>query len=140
MSNSRPLPSSFDGDEDFYSENRFTKLRRRLFEEPLIPLGIAITCLALYRASKSLKLGDKAATNKYFRWRIYGQAFTIVAMVGGSYYYQSDREKRKKMDEGEKMRLAEEKRRNWIRELEVRDQEDKEFRERARELCNVMYM
>ncbi|RPB21599.1 hypothetical protein L211DRAFT_840508 [Terfezia boudieri ATCC MYA-4762] len=131
---SRPLPSSFDGDEEFYEENRWHKLKRRLFEEPLIPLGCLLTTLALWRASRAIKSGNKADTNKYFRARVYAQGFTIAAMVAGSYYWQSDREKRKHLSEEAKAKRAEEKRNAWIRELERRDEEDKALAERARML------
>ena len=45
-----PPPSSFDNDADFYEESRWQKLRRKIVEEPLIPLGCALTCWALYEA------------------------------------------------------------------------------------------
>lgn len=46
-------------------------------------------------------------------------------MVGGSYYWQSDREKRKNVTEEVKKKRAEEKKDRWIKELERRDEEDK---------------
>lgn len=48
--NTAPPPSSFDNDVDFYEESRWQKLRRKIVEEPLIPLGCALTCWALYEA------------------------------------------------------------------------------------------
>jgi hypothetical protein len=48
--NTAPPPSSFDDDVEFYQESRWGKLKRRLKEEPLIPLGCALTCWALYEA------------------------------------------------------------------------------------------
>lgn len=48
--NTAPPPSSFDGNSEFYEESRWAKLKRKLFEEPLIPLGCALTCWALYEA------------------------------------------------------------------------------------------
>ena len=55
-------------------------------------------------------------------------------MVAGSYYWQSDREKRKHLSEEARVKRAEEKRNAWIRELERRDEEDKAVAERARVL------
>ena len=49
-------------------------------------------------------------------------------MLGGSYYYNADRLKRKEFTDLVKQRKAQEKRDAWIRELEARDQEDKEWR------------
>jgi len=64
-----------------------------------------------------------------FRARIYAQAFTLVAMVGGSYYYREQREKEKSRDVKIAEMKAREKQQAWIRELEVRDKEDKEVSE-----------
>merc|ERR1712093_284706 len=94
-----PLPSSFDGNADFYEENRWQKFSRRLKEEPLIPLGCALTCWALYNASRSIRAGDSNRTNRMFRARIYAQGFTLLA------------EKK-----------AKEKNEAWIKELEARDE------------------
>ncbi|KFX96863.1 hypothetical protein V490_03094 [Pseudogymnoascus sp. VKM F-3557] len=121
------LPSSFDGDTEFYEENRWQKLTRRLKEEPLVPLGCALTCWALYHASKSIRSGDQQRTNRMFRARIYAQGFTIVAMVAGSMYWKSDRQKRKEFDEVVAERKAKEKHDLWIKELEARDEEEKEI-------------
>lgn len=63
-----------------------------------------------------------------FRARIYAQGFTIVAMVAGSMYWKSDRQKRKEFDEVVAERKAKEKNDLWIKELEARDEEEKEIR------------
>ncbi|KAF2140893.1 uncharacterized protein K452DRAFT_251677 [Aplosporella prunicola CBS 121167] len=129
-----PLPSSFDGNEDFYSENRWQKLTRRLKEEPLIPLGCFLTCWALFGATRSMRTGDSQKTNRMFRRRIYAQGFTIISMYVGSMYWKEDREKRKEYENlsEEKKRL--EKRDAWIRELEARDEEDKAMRAKMEKL------
>jgi hypothetical protein len=63
-----------------------------------------------------------------FRRRIYAQGFTIFAMLFGSVYWESDRQKRKEftglLDEKKKK----EKHEAWIRELEVREEEEQELR------------
>merc|ERR1712093_605183 len=121
-----PLPSSFDGNADFYEENRWQKFSRRLKEEPLIPLGCALTCWALYNASRSIRAGDSNRTNRMFRARIYAQGFTLLAMIGGSMYWQTDRQKRKEYDVVIAEKKAKEKNEAWIKELEARDEEEKE--------------
>lgn len=63
-----------------------------------------------------------------FRKRLYAQAFTIIAMVGGSYYYKADRVRRKEFDNLVAERKAKEKNEKWIQELEARDLEEKEWR------------
>ncbi|KAK8165158.1 altered inheritance of mitochondria protein 31, mitochondrial [Phyllosticta citrichinensis] len=125
MSSGAPLPSSFDGNEDFFSESRWQKLSRRLKEDPLIPLGMALTTWALISATRSMRAGDHARTNIMFRRRIYAQGFTIAAMAVGGLYWKEDRDKRKEFDklQTEKQRTA--KRDAWLRELEARDEEEK---------------
>ncbi|KAH6672493.1 altered inheritance of mitochondria protein 31, mitochondrial [Halenospora varia] len=127
MSNS-PLPSSFDGNSEFYEENRWQKLSRRLKEEPLIPLGCLLTCAALLGASRSIRAGDHNRTNRMFRARIIAQGFTLVAMVAGSMYWDADRKKRKEFEGVVSERKAKEKQEAWIKELEARDREEKEMK------------
>ncbi|GAB7353685.1 hypothetical protein MBLNU459_g4091t1 [Dothideomycetes sp. NU459] len=127
--NSAPPPSSFDQDLNFYEESRWQKLRRRLVEEPLIPLGCALTCWALYEATKSMKTGDHHRTNRMFRRRIYAQGFTLLAMVAGSAYWKKDRAVRNEYNELVEEKQKREKHEAWIKELEIRDQEDEELRQ-----------
>jgi hypothetical protein len=112
---------------DFYEENRWQKLRRRIVEEPLIPLGCGLTVWALYEATKSMKSGDHAKTNRMFRRRIYAQGFTLLAMVAGSAYWEKDRKKRTQYNDLVDEKKKKEKRDAWIKELEARDDEDKEI-------------
>lgn len=79
-----------------------------------------------------MRRGDKEATNRYFRARLYAQGFTIVCVCAGALYWQEDRAKRKHYQGllGEKK--ATEKRDAWIRELEARDREE-EVERRKRE-------
>ncbi|KAF2088982.1 hypothetical protein K490DRAFT_6905, partial [Saccharata proteae CBS 121410] len=128
MSSDAPLPSSFDGNEDFYNEKKWQKLKRRLVEEPLIPFGCMLTVMALVGATRSMRAGDHQKTNIMFRRRIYAQGFTLVAMAAGSMYWSSDREKRKEYNVLLEQKKQQEKRDAWIRELEARDEEDKAFK------------
>ena len=63
-----------------------------------------------------------------FRARVAAQGFTVIAMVAGSMYYSQDRQKTKELRKLKDERDAEEKRQKWIRELEVRDEEEKSMR------------
>ena len=84
--------------------------------------------MALLGATRSIRAGDHNRTNRMFRARIYAQGFTLVAMVAGSMYWQTDRQKRKEFEGVVAERKAKERNEAWIRELEVRDQEDRDFR------------
>lgn len=75
-----------------------------------------------------MRSGDKARTNRMFRRRIYAQGFTILAMLGGSVYWESDRAKRGQFDELSEEKRRKEKKDAWIRELEVREAEEEELR------------
>ncbi|KAI8950626.1 mitochondrial hypoxia responsive domain-containing protein [Xylaria longipes] len=122
----RPLPSSFDENAE-YQETGFQKVSRKLREEPLVPLGTALTCLALYNAFRAMRRGDHAGVQRMFRARIGAQAFTVLAMVAGGAYYGADREKRKELIKLEAQKRAEERNEKWLHELEVRDDEDKKL-------------
>lgn len=77
-----------------------------------------------------MRKGDHKATNLYFRRRLYAQAFTIAVLVAGNMYWQKDRLKRKDYEKqkAEKERL--DKRDRWLRELEMRDEEDRAWKDR----------
>lgn len=128
--NSAPLPSSFDENADFYNENIPEKIWRRFREEPLIPLGCGLTVWAIVGATRSMRKGDHKMTNLYFRRRLYAQAFTIAVLVAGNMYWQKDRSKRKEYNKMVAEKEALEKRDRWLRELEMRDEEDKAWKER----------
>ena len=51
-------------------------------------------------------------------------------MVGGSFYYNADRLKRKEYVDLMEKRKAQDKKDKWLRELEARDQEDKDWRDK----------
>lgn len=130
----------------FYNEGIVRKITRRLREEPLVPIGSGFlfksilvvsnvivytgfiaTCAAFYYASASVRAGDRHRTNRMFRYRIYGQAFTLAAVVGGAYYYNADRLLQKELEAVKAQKKAKEKDEAWIKELEFRDQEEKEY-------------
>ncbi|KAB8217440.1 Respiratory supercomplex factor 1, mitochondrial [Aspergillus novoparasiticus] len=127
---SDPVPSSFEGNPQFEEETSLQKFRRRLKEEPLIPLGCAATSYALYRAYRSMKAGDSVEMNRMFRARIYAQFFTLIAVVVGGMYFKTERQQRKEFEQMVEERKSQEKRDAWLRELEIRDKEDKDWRQR----------
>lgn len=128
---SEAVPSSFDDNPEFFEEARAQKLWRKLKQEPLIPLGCVATCYALYQATKSIRHGDHHQTNKMFRARIYAQGFTLIALVAGSIFYKDERLRRKSFEGAIEEKKAAEKREKWLRELEVRDDEERAWRQRV---------
>lgn len=71
-----------------------------------------------------------------FRARIYAQGFTIAAMIAGSMYWETDRQKQKELNKIIEERKAQDKRARWLEELEYRDREAKE--EQARREAVMM--
>ncbi|KAF2818724.1 altered inheritance of mitochondria protein 31, mitochondrial [Ophiobolus disseminans] len=128
--NSSPLPSSFDENADFYNENTLDKIWRRFREEPLIPFGCGLTVWAIVGASRSMRKGDHKMTNLYFRRRLYAQSFTIAVLVVGNLYWQKDRVKRKDYEKMKAETDRMDKRERWLKELEMRDEEDRAWKER----------
>ena len=139
------MPSSFDDDvyvpellnwvdraniifSDFRQDNRMAKLKRLIMQDPLVPLGCALTVAALLGATRAMKRNDHHTANKMFRRRIYAQGFTILAIVVGSSYFNKDKEARKKDIENEKERTRREKREKWLAELDFRDAEEREMK------------
>ncbi|KAH8881662.1 hypothetical protein GQ53DRAFT_832164 [Thozetella sp. PMI_491] len=126
----RPLPSSFDGNEDFYNENAFQKITRRIKEEPLVPIGCILTVAAFTNAWRASRRGDHAQVQRMFRARVAAQGFTVVAICVGGMYFAEDRKKQKELRKLKEAQEAEEKRLRWIKELETRDEEDRVVRDR----------
>ncbi|KAK7999345.1 hypothetical protein PG990_011945 [Apiospora arundinis] len=124
----KPMPSSFDDDRE-YQETGSQKVWRKLKEEPLVPLGTLLTCAALYNAWRGMRRGDHAQVQRMFRARIGAQAFTVCAIVAGGAYYGKDREKRQELIKLEAQQRAEERNAKWLRELEVRDQEEQQLQD-----------
>jgi len=77
-----------------------------------------------------MRKGDHKATNMYFRRRLYAQAFTIAVLVAGNMYWQKDRVKRKEYEKQVAQKERMDKRDRWLRELEMRDEEDKAWKDR----------
>lgn len=69
-------------------------------------------------------------TNLYFRRRLYAQSFTIAVLVMGNMYWQKDRVKRKDYEKMKAEKDRMDKRERWLRELEMRDEEDKAWKDR----------
>lgn len=75
-----------------------------------------------------MRTGDKYKTNRMFRRRIYAQGFTVLAMLAGSIYWESDRSKRKQYNGLVKEKEQKEKHEAWLRELEARAEEEEELK------------
>lgn len=79
-----------------------------------------------------MRRGDHNQVQRMFRARIGAQAFTVCAIVAGGAYYGKDREKRQELIKLEAQQRAEERHNKWLRELEVRDEEEKQLQDHLR--------
>lgn len=77
-----------------------------------------------------MKAGDSVQLNRMFRARIYAQAFTLLAVGFGGIYFQAERKAEREVERALDEKKSQEKRDAWLRELEIRDREDKDWRER----------
>uniref|UniRef100_A0A0K0FFB0 HIG1 domain-containing protein n=1 Tax=Strongyloides venezuelensis TaxID=75913 RepID=A0A0K0FFB0_STRVS len=70
-----------------------------LLSNPLVPIGMGLTCVALLGMFKNSITGNKMGTQKYMRYRIYAQFGTVLAMVAGLVYASFSFTGKKKIDE-----------------------------------------
>ncbi|KAH3899487.1 respiratory supercomplex assembly factor RCF1 SCDLUD_004932 [Saccharomycodes ludwigii] len=131
------LPSSFDNSNVEYAEEMpfWDKVAFHCKQQPLVPLGCALTTIAVILAAKNIKSGDKRRAQYWFRWRVGLQGATLVVLVAGSFLYGKNSQERKTQDElmKDKAKMRE---RLWIQELERRDEEMKARKKRA-ELARI---
>ncbi|KAH9461723.1 hypothetical protein PSHT_13270 [Puccinia striiformis] len=80
--------------------------------------GAGATTIALLGAGRAIQRGESNSFNLWCRYRVVFQALTLVAALGGSLYYNKERQEtqRIKEEEREKMRI-------YQRDLRMRSQE-----------------
>lgn len=77
-----------------------------------------------------MRAGDSKEMNRMMRARIYAQGFTLLVVVAGGYYYGAERAQERELNKALEEKKQQAKKEAWLRELETRDQEDKEWKER----------
>ncbi|KAB5591771.1 hypothetical protein CTheo_4803 [Ceratobasidium theobromae] len=70
-----------------YRETYVQRGWRKCKEQPLVPIGIVATCVALIGATKHLRAGDRTNFNRFLRFRVLAQGITVAACVAGTLVY-----------------------------------------------------
>ncbi|KAK9476355.1 hypoxia induced protein conserved region-domain-containing protein [Lipomyces japonicus] len=111
------MPSSFDiydGEDAVKNLKGFQKLWYHCKEQPLVPIGIIATCFALSKSALSIRSGNHKSANRYFTARVAFQAFTLIALVGGTYMAAKDSKSRDQILQEK----AERRKKLWLEDLE----------------------
>ena len=95
-----------------------------------------MTTGAVILAAKSIRTGHRKDAQKWFRYRVGFQGFTILALVVGGWYYNTGDGSKKREQEVILREKAKMREKLWIEELERRDEEAKMRKKRA-ELARI---
>ncbi|KAL8609316.1 hypothetical protein ACOMHN_048872 [Nucella lapillus] len=72
-------------DRGFYQQEEGVKEKffRKTKENPFVPIGVLVTTFALSFGLWQMKTGNKRMSQNMMRLRIFGQGFTVVAVLAG---------------------------------------------------------
>ncbi|XP_071090677.1 HIG1 domain family member 2A, mitochondrial-like [Haliotis cracherodii] len=70
----------------YYQEGLKEKFIRKTKDNPFVPIGVALTTLALTYGLWQMKTGNTRRSQTMMRMRIGAQGFTLCAVLGGVFY------------------------------------------------------
>lgn len=119
------------------SENFEDKIKRKIREEPLVPIGAGVTVLFLTLGFRSFIQGKKRQSQILMRGRVIAQGFTVCAMAFGAFYGLKPHDRpvhyEEKLNTMEKERVEHEDRLEKYREEMKLKRELREKEEKAKE-------
>ncbi|RLN06021.1 hypothetical protein BBJ28_00004476 [Nothophytophthora sp. Chile5] len=96
------------GDFSWMEEERFggkKSLLTRVKEDPLVPLGCALTTAVLLGGLVTFQRGQSKLGNIFMQARVVAQTATVVAMAGGAMLAAPKKEAQKKQSYEERMNI-----------------------------------
>ena len=69
----------------------YEKATRKTRENPLVPVGCALTVAALVMGLRAMTHDDIRRSNLMMRYRVLAQGFTLTALIGGLLYSTASR-------------------------------------------------
>lgn len=126
-----PLPTSHPEQK---KEPFGEKIARKSAEQPLVPAFAALTCGALYLAGRALRSGNARLANRMFFYRVMFQGATLVALIGGAYYYGEKYQRSEKSREEKLRETAKQREQLWVEELERIEAESQKQKKQKEDL------
>lgn len=89
-------------------DRSWASLKKKMWEQPLVPVGCLVTVGFLLRGLYAAKNGQKLTASQSMKGRVMAQGFTAIVVVAGIYMQGGDSRAVPKISFGEKLEQAEE--------------------------------
>ncbi|CAH0476530.1 unnamed protein product [Peronospora belbahrii] len=96
------------GDFSWMEDERYggkKSLWKRIKEEPLVPIGCALTAAVLLGGLVTFQRGQSKLGNKFMQARVVLQTATVFALAGGAAMASSEKKERKKQSYEDRMKI-----------------------------------
>ena len=82
------IPKAVDAAQrnPYHAEAFSQKVYRKTVANPLVPFGVALTTAALLGGLRAFTKGNVRKSNLFMRYRVAAQGFTVVVLLGGTFW------------------------------------------------------